>query len=139
MIEDPQGVHLANALLELVDALKDSQKIVYLVGPVQVPGFNLPGELSRKLRFGQFSEAFAMEALELPRNSFDKRFGVLIGTLSQQLGSNFLRPDTELCNSESCFLGDAGGSFFADSNHLGQYGIDRIRPIFGVVQLGNRP
>ena len=137
IVEDPQGLQFADALIDLVDRLEGNQKTVYLMGPIQVPGFDLPGELSRRLRFGGISEIEVRQALELPRNIFDERFSSTIDALSERLGPNFLRPDTKLCDPEICFLGDANGSFFADSNHLGHHGINTIQPIFDMVQASS--
>ncbi len=112
MIHDPKGLKLTDSLLDLIGKLEDSNKSVFLIGPIQIPGSDIPGELSRSLKFGEISEADVMQSLKLPRTIFDARFGRVINELSDRLGSNFLRPDLELCDQSDCLFGDEGGSYF---------------------------
>ena len=75
------------------------------------------------------SEADALLRCE-SRAEFINRFGALVTQLEEQLGQSFIRPDRWLCDDVICRYGDAGGSYFADSNHLGRYGIGVVAPMF---------
>ncbi|MHC0052527.1 acyltransferase family protein [Actibacterium sp. D379-3] len=134
VIEDPRGEHFTDALLDLINSLKHEKEMVYLIGPIQTPGYNLPSELARQLKFGWISEIDAKGAFEIPRSIFDLEFSDTIIALSKKLGSEMLRPDIWLCDADHCRFADENGSYFADSNHLSHYGIDTVRPMFEAVQ-----
>lgn len=120
---------LQQALLELVDTLAERKERVVLIGPIAVPGFDLASILGRSLRFGLMTEPEALARLSVPRDQFDARFAGLIAALSARLGRDFVRPDLLLCDARDCHFGNAQGSFFADSNHLGAHGIRAVAPM----------
>lgn len=120
---------LEEAFIELVDTLSADNRRVILIGPLVFPGFDLPSELARSLRFGVITDAEAMAGMSVPRESFDARFGPIIDVFSQRLGNDFLRPDLFLCDRNFCHFGNELGSFFADPSHLGNHGIATIGPM----------
>jgi peptidoglycan/LPS O-acetylase OafA/YrhL len=118
------------ALSDLIDILLARKDRVMLIGPIAIPGEDLPSILARSLRFGLITETEALDRLSVPRGAFDVRFADLISAFSAQLGPDFLRPDLLLCDESDCHFGSTEGSYFADSNHLGQLGIETVRPMF---------
>ena len=50
-VYDKEHILLAKSLLQLVNKLNSLGKTVYLVGPIQVPLYELPQDLSRLLKF----------------------------------------------------------------------------------------
>lgn len=126
--EAPTSV--AAALLDLVDQIAARKDAVFLIGPLLTPGYDLPSFLGRSLRFDRISETDALDALRAPSGEFSAKFGTLITLLETRLGERFIRPDRWLCDGPTCRFGDTGGSYFADSNHLGRYGIGVITPMF---------
>jgi peptidoglycan/LPS O-acetylase OafA/YrhL len=123
-------IRLKEALLVLVNSIQAQKKRVLLIGPIEIPGYNLPSELGRKLRFGLISDSEAIARLSVSRKQFDERFGSMVQMLSERLGPDFLRPDLFLCDTKFCHFGDELGSFFADPLHLGRHGIATITPLF---------
>lgn len=123
-------IPLASALIDLADRIEKSGREVWLIGPVLGPGYDLSSELGRKLRFGQVTEEEAVELLSVPREEFDRRFIALISMLKDRLGERFLLPSDSLCDEGLCYFADRAGSYFADSNHLGIYGIATVNQIF---------
>ena len=121
---------LEEAFIELVDTLLARGRRVILIGPIAYPGFNLPSELARGLHFGDISVDEAVARLSVSRSTFYARFSPLIQEFTERLGPDFLRPDLVLCDKDFCHFGDEYGSFFADSNHLGIYGVSTIGSIF---------
>jgi hypothetical protein len=124
------SLRLEQALLELIDVLASNNRRVILVGPLLTPGFDLPSELARKLRFHLLTEPQALDDMAVPREQFEVRFGSLMLALQQRLGDDFLQPHLLLCDTNFCYFGDEEGSYFADSSHLGQYGVSKVEEIF---------
>ena len=50
-IEDPQHKLLTESIIDLIEKLKAKEKKVFLIGPIQVPQYDLPQELSRLIKF----------------------------------------------------------------------------------------
>ncbi len=121
---------LEQALLELINTLEINDRRTLLIGPLLTPGFDIPSELARRLRFNLLTETEAIETMVAPREEFDVRFGSLVLALQRRLGDDFLRPDTMFCDTNFCYYGDEGGSYFADPSHLGAYGVSRVESLF---------
>ena len=50
-------------------------------------------------------------------------------SLSLNLGDKYLNAYDYFCDSEYCYYGDQGGAFFSDTNHVGNYGLLRMRDV----------
>jgi peptidoglycan/LPS O-acetylase OafA/YrhL len=133
-VVDQGGAMFAAALIQLVDSLEAKGKDVRLIGPITTPGFDFASEVSRELRFGLLSEAEARKLFQVPYSAHQAKFGTTITTLSDRLGPAFIRPDKFLCDDKHCRLGDRTSSYFADSNHLGKYGVSVVSPAFNQKQ-----
>lgn len=133
-VVDRNGALFAAALIELVDELEAKGKEVRLIGPITTPGFDFASEVSRKLRFGWLSEVEARRLFQVPYSAHQAKFGKMITILSDRLGQSFVRPDKFLCDDNHCRFGDRTTTYFADSNHLGNYGVSVVSPAFDYKQ-----
>jgi peptidoglycan/LPS O-acetylase OafA/YrhL len=129
-VVDQDGARFAAALIDLVDVIEASGKKVRLIGPIMTPGFDFASEVSRKLRFGWLSEAEAGKLFNVPYLAYQAKFGTTTKMLSDRLGPAFIRPDKYLCDNSNCRFGDSTGSYFADSNHLGDHGVTVVGSAF---------
>ncbi len=134
VVEDRDRLLLGKSLLRLLERVRNAGKQAYLVGPVQIPRFDLPSVLSRKVKFYGFDEVALKKELEVPRKGFDSEFASVIALMNAGLGDRFLMPSKLLCDQSNCRLGDEGGVYFADGNHLGKYGLEKIRGLFSSVR-----
>jgi peptidoglycan/LPS O-acetylase OafA/YrhL len=132
-VKDADKSLLTSSLVDLVGRVRASGREVFLVGPIQTPNYDIPSVLSRKIKFLGLTDKEIEEALRVSRVSFDTNFLTNLTLLSESMGENFIRPSDELCDAEYCYLGDAHGSYFADSNHLSSYGVSRVEKLFAVV------
>ena len=133
VIKDPNKLILSKSLLRLVKQVKDTGRDVYLVGPIQIPGYDLASVLSRKVKFLSYSNDELVDSLRISRDEFDLSFKYSLSFLEANLGSSFLRPDNILCDTVYCYFGDLNGAYFADSNHLSSYGADKMNNLFSPV------
>ena len=76
------------------------------------------------------SEGDVISRFSVDRSVFDLKYEKAVKILADELGGSLLLPHEYLCTDLKCSFADLNGSYFSDSNHLGQYGIDRIRPLF---------
>ncbi len=129
-VKDGDERKFVASLIELVDALEASGKDVRLVGPIAVPGYDFASEMSRKLRFGWVTAEMAQQAFIVPRKGHEEKFGNTIQTLENRLNGSLIRVDNYLCDADHCRFADAGGSYFADSNHLSEYGVAKVSKAF---------
>lgn len=133
ILTDADKSILSESLLRLVTQVRNTGRDVFLVGPIQSPGYDLPSVLSRKMTFWGYSDDDVSTALRIPRSEFDRRFGTVLAHLQDALGGNLLRPDAVLCDAAYCYFGDQGGSYFADGSHLGRYGVARMDGLFAPI------
>ena len=117
-------------LINLIDQLIANKKEVYLIGPLNVPNFDISTEV-RNLAFGKIKKI----NLSISKNKFLEENSKSIETFSRKLGPNFLRPDEILCNEKECFFGDSNNFFFSDSNHLSKYGSTKIFKLFNNINF----
>ena len=129
-VKDSDESEFAASLIELVDALEGNGKEVRLIGPIAVPGYDFASEMSRKLRFGWVTAKTAQQAFIVPRREHEKKFSNTIQTLVNRLNRSFIRVHNYLCDADHCRFADAGGSYFADSNHLSEYGVAKVSRAF---------
>lgn len=139
VLRPQQSGPFAESLIALVDQLEMSGKTVFMIGPIPHPGFDIASDVARKLKFGQLTEAEAQTLLTSPLSAFDERFKGAITPLSRRLGEHLILPHEGLCDQKVCRLADADGSYFADSNHLGTLGLEKVRGAFGGIVAFAQP
>lgn len=138
IIADSERLILSDSIQDLIRTFEMSGKRVFLIGPLMIPGYDLPSVLSRKIKFNGIDSDSAASYLKDDRLNFDSKFGELIADFRSKLGVRFISPSDKLCDPNHCFYGDAEGVFFSDSNHLSSYGVDKVRELFGVINLISR-
>jgi peptidoglycan/LPS O-acetylase OafA/YrhL len=132
-IEDPQHKLLAKSLIDLIENLKAKEKRVFLVGPIQVPLYELPQELSRLLKFNHIDEYELLERLEIEKEIYEKEYNFVNELFNQKLGRNFLQMDTYQCDEEKCYYYNREGIIFADGSHISKYGANLFSKPFEII------
>jgi SGNH domain (fused to AT3 domains) len=97
-----------------------------LIGPIEIPGWDIASILSRERAFGWPQS----RPDHVPLKNFTDRHGAEIAHFKASLGENFLRPDTVLCDDTSCRFIIDGHSMFADSNHIAKAALFRFDTAF---------
>jgi peptidoglycan/LPS O-acetylase OafA/YrhL len=133
LILDADKARLLGAILDLIDKLEEQGKNVFLIGPLMIPGYDLPSELSRRIKFEGISNEIAKEYLRVDKVIFDSRFGFMLDLFRAKLGDRFIVPTDIFCDSNYCYYGDSGGVYFSDSSHLGSYGVGKVKDLFDVI------
>ena len=126
-IDDVNHYKLTNSLLDLIAEIHKNGKEVYLIGPIQVPLYELPQELSRLIKFKHITEDELKQRLKVDRSTFDKNYNNVIQILEKKLGSNFIELSELQCDEKFCYYGDEKGVYFADGSHLSKYGINKFK------------
>jgi hypothetical protein len=108
--------------------LSKAGKSVYLVAPIAVPNFDFASQASRALKFNKGDILFSIS-----RADFDKKYGLLIASLSNQLGVRLIKPHEIFCDRNECFFADSQGAYFSDSNHISSYGANKIHKEFDPI------
>ena len=126
-IDDVNHYKLTNSLLDLIAEIRKNGKEVYLIGPIQVPLYELPQELSRLIKFKHITEDELKQRLKVDRSTFDKNYNNVIQILEKKLGSNFIELSELQCDEKFCYYGDEKGVYFADGSHLSKYGINKFK------------
>ena len=126
-IDDVNHYKLTNSLLDLIAEIHKNGKEVYLIGPIQVPLYELPQELSRLIKFKHITEDELKKRLKVDRSTFDKNYNNVIQILEKKLGSNFIELSELQCDEKFCYYGDEKGIYFADGSHLSKYGINKFQ------------
>ena len=126
-IDDVNHYKLTNSLLDLIAEIHKNGKEVYLIGPIQVPLYELPQELSRLIKFKHITENELKQRLKVDRSTFDKNYNNVIQILEKKLGSNFIELSELQCDEKFCYYGDEKGIYFADGSHLSKYGINKFQ------------
>ena len=111
-IDDVNHYKLTNSLLDLIAEIHKNGKEVYLIGPIQVPLYELPQELSRLIKFKHITEDELKQRLKVDRSTFDKNYNNVIQILEKKLGSNFIELSELQCDEKFCYYGDEKGSLF---------------------------
>ena len=130
VIKDHQRTLISASLLDLTRKIRATGRDVYLVGPIQVPGYDLPSVLSRKVKFNRVSSAQVASSLRVPRADFDAKFKDLLAIFSEHLGERLIRPSEELCDETYCYFGDSSGVYFSDGSHLSNLGAAKVKSRF---------
>jgi hypothetical protein len=108
--------------------LSKAGKSVYLVAPIAIPNFDFASQASRALKFNKGDVPFS-----IPRAEFDKKYGLLISSLSNKLGVRLIKPHEVLCDKKECFFSDSQGAYFSDNNHISSYGAKKIHKEFDPI------
>jgi peptidoglycan/LPS O-acetylase OafA/YrhL len=111
----------------LVDALNQSGKAVYIVGPVAEPEFDVPQALFVS-RFGLFSPDLA-----IPEANFERRHRHALAILNRAEGVHMLWPHRVLCGTNGCPLARNGRPTYLDHNHLSVPEAERTAGLFADV------
>jgi len=114
------------SLLHLIKELRKNNKKVFLIGPVEIPGFKLPSIVSRELAFKKNTT----RPLSKPKEIFYNKYKESINLFRETLGKNFLETYNSLCDLQNCYFADTKGSNFSDSNHLSHYGSKKMEKYF---------
>ena len=75
-------------MLDLIAEIHKNGKEVYLIGPIQVPLYELPQELSRLIKFKHITEDELKQRLKVDRSTFDKNYNNVIQIL-EKIGFKF--------------------------------------------------
>jgi peptidoglycan/LPS O-acetylase OafA/YrhL len=129
-ISDPNRTVLSKSLIDLVKKVESTGRKVFLIGPLQIPNYDLPSVLSRRLKFGHLTNKEIDDQLRVSRVGFDREFGEAITLLSTTLGDQFILPSQVFCDSQFCYYGGKDGIYFADSNHLSRVGSMKVAGVF---------
>lgn len=124
---------LFDAIFDLISTIENHGKNVFLMGPLMIPGFDLPSVLSRRIKFDSLDYQSTKEMLRVDRTQFDAKFGNIMRKLKGKLGERFLDPTHKFCDSSYCYYGDEDGVYFADSSHLSAYGVAKLKELFGEI------
>ena len=114
------------SLVYLIEKLKKREKKVFLIGPVEIPGYKLSSIVSRELAFKKGTP----RKLFVPKKKFENKYKESIEFFKQKLGINFLETYKSLCDIKNCYFADNNGSNFSDSNHLSNYGSKKMEKYF---------
>ena len=114
------------SLLHTINEFKKNNKKVFLIGPIEIPGFKLSSIVSRELAFKKKTA----KNLSSPREYFDNKYRNSINFFKKKLGDNFLETHKSLCDLKNCYFADDNGSNFSDSNHLSSYGSTKMAKYF---------
>jgi hypothetical protein len=120
-VYDKEHILLAKSLLQLVNKLNSLGKTVYLVGPIQVPLYELPQDLSRLLKFNHINANQLRNKLKVDKSTYENNYGKINKLFSKELNLNFVDLSKEQCDDKYCYYGNNEGIFFADGSHLSNY------------------
>ena len=132
-IDDPQHLILGQSLLDLVKKLNLNDKNVFLVGPIQVPLYELPQNLSRLLKFNHINNEQLINMLKVKKQSFDQEYMAVIRLLSQKLKNNFIQPHKIQCDVNYCYYSNNEGVYFADGSHISKTGSKIFSKSFEII------
>jgi peptidoglycan/LPS O-acetylase OafA/YrhL len=133
LVKDDDKSQLLLAIKDLIFRLESGGKKVFIIGPLMIPGYDLPSILSRKIKFEGLDINSVEDQLKVSRLIFDSQFEELLVELKALLGNRLILPSIKLCDDQFCRLGDFEGVYFSDSNHLGSYGVTKVEELFKVI------
>lgn len=134
IVSDTDRLNLSSAINDLIGTLEDGGKKVFLIGPLMIPGYDLPSVLSRKIKFKGVEQESVLGYLRDDKVKFDSEFASLSAGFRARLGDRFIAPSDSFCDPSYCYFGDTDGVYFSDSNHLSSYGVQRVKDLFGVIK-----
>jgi peptidoglycan/LPS O-acetylase OafA/YrhL len=125
-VEKEKASAVVAGLEDLILKLQDRKIKVVLIGPIEVPGWDIASEISRKLAFGW--------PIDKPENialsSFDAKFGQAVKQFEGNPSIAFAQPHKALCDQTKCYFIRDGASLFADSNHIAEAELYWFKGIF---------
>jgi peptidoglycan/LPS O-acetylase OafA/YrhL len=133
IIIDANKINFSSAIKDLIVKLEEQGKKVFLIGPLMIPGYDLPSVLSRRIKFDGLNYESTKDHLKINRSQFDSQFQDLLIEFKGALGEHFISPSDKFCDSNFCYFGDLDGVYFSDSNHLSSYGVNKIKELFSVT------
>lgn len=134
VVDNQQDAALIAALDVLVSDLERAGKQVILIGPIAVPGWDVPSTISRLMAFGRPLD----RPTYVPLAVFYRQFGSAIQHFGERNDIRFVRPDRVQCSSGQCNYLIKGHSLFADNGHIAAAELDLFRGEFEAA-LPERP
>lgn len=116
----------------LIDSFNKKGKNVYLLGPLDIPGYEFASKASRSLMFYGTSLKRSREVEE-----FYAKYGDIIDYFLRNMGGNYILPHKYFCDKSNCYFADENGSFYSDSNHLSSLGVKKLIDIFDPIISDN--
>lgn len=117
--KDINHTEFNESILQTISALRQSNKEVYLIGPIATPTINVPAELSTSLRFDKNIDHIEQkESYKI----FAKDFQKDIDFWKLKMGDHFITTYEDLCDNDFCYFRRNGETYFADEGHLSQTG-----------------
>ena len=104
-----------------------------MVGPLQVPLYELPQNLSRLLKFKHINESELKKKLQIDREIFDNEYKLINSMLYQKLKNNYIQLHEVQCDKKKCYYSNDEGVFFADGSHISKFGSNLFIKSFRVV------
>jgi peptidoglycan/LPS O-acetylase OafA/YrhL len=132
-INDPNHEILSKSILNLINILKENDKQVFLVSPLQIPTYDLPLELSRLLKFNHISDKELLNELEVDRNVYDNEYKFVNSFFLEKLKKNYLQINKLQCDNQKCYYSNNEGIFFADESHISKFGAKYFSKLFEIV------
>jgi len=132
-IDDPDHEILSKSILNLINILKENDKQVFLVSPLQIPTYDLPLELSRLLKFNHISDKELLNELEVDRNVYDNEYKFVNSFFLEKLKKNYLQINKLQCDNQKCYYSNKEGIFFADESHISKFGAKYFSKLFEIV------
>ena len=132
-IDDPHHKLLAESIIDLIEKLKAKEKRVFLIGPIQVPQYDLPQELSRLIKFKHINEKELLNRLEVKKEIYDKEYNYVNNIFNKKLGNYFLQMNKYQCDEKKCYYYNSEGIIFADGSHISKYGASLFSKSFEII------
>ena len=114
----------------LLRELTDAGKLVYIVGPVPEPTFNVPHMLYlRHLGLGVASGNPTVKTY----SARHQRILAIFSDVARRVPVRFIWPDELLCDHVICPIEQTGEPIYFDHNHLSIYGAHKTAPLYRTV------
>lgn len=126
VLDNHDNQALIAALDDLDDRLHRAGKQVILIGPIAMPGWDVPSTISRELAFGWPEQ----RPVFLPRVEFDQCFDTAIQHFTSQKDIVFVPAYKAQCRDDRCYYVMDGHSLYADDNHIAAAELWRFRAMF---------
>jgi peptidoglycan/LPS O-acetylase OafA/YrhL len=123
---ESQSKLFTESLDRMILELEQRGKTVVLVGPIAIPGWDVPSIVGRELAF----HSRISEPLFLPESTFMQSLGSVIEHYTSRRDIVFIRPDRVQCEDGRCDYLRDGASLFADGSHIAQSALPFFRPVF---------
>lgn len=115
------------SFLTLIDDLKKSGKNVAIISPIKTPASDLASKLPRLLKFGHIKEVDLNDHLRSFRSDYDSKFLNINSLFKSHLSEHYIETYRDLCDEEYCYYGRDYNMYFADSHHLSQNIVNKLK------------